>query len=50
MDKKEFDEMIDEIIEICFEVDTGDYYCDRCIEFDHLIEILSKRIRIKKSF
>lgn len=46
MTQKEFDEMVDEIIEICFEVSMDNYYSDRCIEFDDLIEILSKRIKI----
>ena len=29
MTEKEFDEMIDELIELCFEVEAGEYYCDR---------------------
>ena len=45
MTEKEFDEMIDELIELCFEVEAGDYYCDRCLEFDSVVELLDKRIK-----
>ena len=42
MTEKEFDEMIDELIELCFEVEAGEYYCDRCdkrISEEEYIEI-----------
>ncbi len=28
MTEKEFDEIIDELIELCFEIESGEYYCD----------------------
>lgn len=45
MTEKEFDEMIDELIELCFEVENGEYYCDRCLEFDSVVKLLDKRIK-----
>lgn len=47
MTEKEFDEMIDELIELCFEVESREYYCDRCLEFDSVLEVLDKRIKRK---
>ena len=45
MTEKEFDEMIDELIELCFEVEAGEYYCDRYLKFDSVVELLDKRIK-----
>lgn len=47
MTEKEFDEMIDELIKLCFEVESGEYYCDRCLELDSVLEVLDKRIKRK---
>ena len=42
--EKEFDELVDELVELCFEIESGDYYCDRCLEFDDVIEILQNKL------
>ncbi len=47
MNKSEFDNMIDELIESCFEIHAGNYYNDRCLEFDDVLEILEKYISIE---
>lgn len=46
--EKEFDELVDELIELCFEIESGDYYCDRCLEFDDVLEILQSRLLNKQ--
>lgn len=48
MDKSQFDNMIDDLIESCFEIEAGKYYNDRNIEFDDMLEILLKYIKIEK--
>lgn len=45
MTEKEFDRMISELRELSFEVDIGDYYCDSCLEFDDVIEVLNKWLK-----
>lgn len=45
MTEKEFEEVIDELKELCFEVESGEYYCDKCLEFDDVLEVLNNRIR-----
>ena len=47
MDKNNFDKMVDELIESCFEVATENYYNDRCLEFDDVLDILQKYISIE---
>lgn len=47
MTEKEFDEIIDELKELCFEVEAGEYYCDKCLEFDEVLEVLNKKIKRK---
>lgn len=47
MTEKEFDEIIDELKELCFEVEAGEYYCDKCLEFDDVLEVLNKKIKRK---
>ncbi len=39
--------MVDELIESCFEISSGNYYNDKCLEFDDVLEILQKYISIK---
>ena len=48
MNKEHFDKMIDELIESCFEIESGDYYCDRCLEFDDVLKILQNYINEEK--
>ena len=38
-------EMIGELIELCFEIESEEYYCDKCLEFDSVVEVLNKRIK-----
>lgn len=45
MTEKEFDEIIDELKELCFEIESGEYYCERCLEFDDVLKVLNERIR-----
>ena len=45
MTEKEFNEVIEELKELCFEVEAGEYYCDRCLEFDDALEVLNKKIK-----
>lgn len=45
MTEREFEEIIDELKELCFEVEAGEYYCDQCLEFDDVLEVLNNRIR-----
>lgn len=33
---------------LCFTIDTGDYYSEKNIEFDDMIETLSKYIEIEE--
>lgn len=47
MNENIFDKMIDELIESCFEIHAGNYYNDRCLEFDDVLEILQKYISIE---
>lgn len=47
MTEKEFDEIIDKLKELCFEVETGEYYCDKCLEFDDVLEVLNEKIKRK---
>lgn len=48
MKQSKFDKMVDELIELCFTVDTGNYYSDRNIEFDHMLETITKYIEIEE--
>lgn len=45
MTEKEFEEVIDELKELCFEIESGEYYCDKCLEFDDVLGVLNNRIR-----
>ena len=45
MTDKEFDEIIEELKELCFEVNAGEYYCDKCLEFDDVLEVLNEKIK-----
>ena len=45
MTEKEFEKIIDELKELCFEVEVGEYYCDKCLGFDDVLEVLNNRIR-----
>lgn len=45
MTEREFKEIIDELKELCFEVEAGEYYYDKCLEFDDVLEVLNNRIR-----
>ena len=45
INSKEFDEMIDELIESCFEIQIGEYYCDSCLGVDDVLEVLNRRIK-----
>ena len=47
MKKDVFDSMIDDLIESCFEIESGNYYCDRCLEFDEVLNILNIYIKVK---
>ena len=47
MTKKEFNEVIEELKELCFEIEAGEYYCDKCLEFDDVLEVLNKKIKRK---
>ncbi|WMC92316.1 hypothetical protein [Kineothrix sp. MB12-C1] len=44
MNARDFDKMIDELKESCVEICTGNYYCDKCLEFDDVLEILRRYI------
>lgn len=44
MNEKEFDELINELRELSFEVEAGEYYCDMCLEFDDVLEVLKKKV------
>lgn len=45
MNTKRFDKLVDKLIELCFEIDSGDYYCDRALEFDSVLEVLEEYIK-----
>lgn len=45
MIEKEFDEIIDELKQLCFEVEAGEYYCDKCLEFVDVLEVLKEKIK-----
>lgn len=45
MAEKVFDEIIDKLKELCFEIETGEYYCDKCLEFDDVLEVLNEKIK-----
>ena len=45
MTEKEFNEIIEELRSLCFETEADMYYCDKCLEFDDVFEVLSKRIK-----
>lgn len=47
MNEDKFDEMIDELIDSCFEIHSGNYDSDRCLELDDVVEVLEKYISIK---
>lgn len=44
MKKSEFNKLVDELIDLCFEVSCGDYYCDRVLEFDDVVELLESKL------
>lgn len=44
MKKSEFNKLVDELIDLCFEVSYGDYYCDRVLEFDDVVELLESKL------
>lgn len=45
MNDKVFDEIIDKLKELCFEIEAGEYYCDKCLEFDDVLEVLNEKIK-----
>ncbi len=45
MTDKVFDEIIDKLKELCFEIEAGEYYCDKCLEFDDVLEVLNEKIK-----
>ena len=45
MNDKVFDEIIDKLKELCFEIEEGEYYCDKCLEFDDVLEVLNEKIK-----
>ena len=45
MNDKVFDEIIDKLKELCFEIEVGEYYCDKCLEFDDVLEVLNQKIK-----
>ena len=47
MTEKEFNEMIDELLSLCFETEADKYYRDRCLDFDDVYEVLNRRIKRK---
>lgn len=47
MNENEFNKMVDELIESCFEIHAENYDNDRCLEFDDVLEILQKYISIE---
>lgn len=47
MTQKEYDSLIDDLIDLCFEIHSGNYYSDRCVELDDVLEVLDKHITVK---
>ena len=45
MNDKVFDEIIDKLKELFFEIEVGEYYCDKCLEFDDVLEVLNEKIK-----
>lgn len=45
MTEAEFNEMIEEFRSLCFETEADMYYCDKCLEFDDMYEVLNRRIK-----
>lgn len=44
MSEKAFAEMVNELSELSFEIESGQYYCEKCLEFDDVLDVLNKRI------
>ncbi len=44
MNENKFDVLIDDLIELCFEINSGNYYCDRVLEFDDVLELLERKL------
>jgi len=42
--ESEFNKLVDELIFLCFEISCGDYYSDRVLEFDDVVDLLGSKL------